>query len=62
VTSHDLTDFLAHGAQLTYTVDDAEEFVLQIARGDIDVPDITAWIDQRTTPRRTPAYGAWPQA
>lgn len=42
---------LMNGVQLTYTVDDAEEFVLQIARGDIDVPDITAWIDQRTTPR-----------
>ncbi len=42
---------LMNGVQLTYTVDDAEEFVLQIARGDIDVLAITAWIDQRATPR-----------
>lgn len=39
---------LMNGVRLTYTVDDAEEFVLQVARGDIDVPDITAWIDEHT--------------
>ena len=42
---------LMNGVQLTYTVDDAEEFVLQIARGDIDVPAIAAWIDQRASHR-----------
>ncbi len=30
---------------LTYTVDDAEAFVLSVARGDRDVPQIADWID-----------------
>jgi death-on-curing protein len=31
---------------LTYTVDDAETFVLAAAAGDIDVPDIAAWVHE----------------
>ena len=29
---------------LTYTVDEAEDFVLSIARGELDVPEISAWL------------------
>ena len=29
---------------LSYTVDEAEDFVLAIARGELDVPEIAAWL------------------
>ena len=35
---------LMDATPLRYTVDDAEEFVLQIARGELDVPDISHWL------------------
>ena len=35
---------LMNATPLRYTVDDAEEFVLQIARGELDVPDISRWL------------------
>lgn len=35
---------LMNGRDLTYTVDDAEEFVLAVARGELDVPQIAAWL------------------
>jgi death-on-curing protein len=35
---------LMNAVALEYSVDDAEEFVLQIARGELDVPDISSWI------------------
>lgn len=36
---------LMNGRDLTYAdVDEAEEFVLRVAAGDIDVPEIAAWI------------------
>ena len=35
---------LLNGVHLTYTVDEAEAFVLDVARGEFDVPDIAAWI------------------
>ena len=35
---------LMDATPLRYTVDDAEEFVLQIARGELDVPDISRWL------------------
>ncbi len=36
--------FLVNRRDLTYTVDDAEAFVLSVAQGDLDVPDIAAWL------------------
>lgn len=35
---------LMNATPLRYTVDDAEEFVLQIARGELEVPDISRWL------------------
>jgi death-on-curing protein len=35
---------LLNGHDLSLTVDDAEQFVLAVARGDLDVADITAVI------------------
>ena len=32
---------LLNGRDLAFTVDDAEQFVLAVARGELDVPDIT---------------------
>jgi death on curing protein len=37
---------LMNDVALSYTVNDAEQFVLQIARGEIDVPDISRWIEE----------------
>lgn len=34
---------------LTYTVDDAEAFVLAAAAGDIDVPELASWISYHLT-------------
>lgn len=39
---------LMNEVRLTYTVDDAEQFVLQIARGDIDVAEISEWIQSHS--------------
>ena len=36
---------LLNGRDLEFTVDDAEAFVLAVARGDLDVPDITTVIE-----------------
>ncbi len=36
---------LLNGCDLEFTVDDAEQLVLAVARGDIDVPDITTALD-----------------
>lgn len=36
---------LLNGRDLTYTVDDAEQLVIGIAAGTIDVEEITNWID-----------------
>ncbi len=38
---------LLNGLDLTSTVDDAEQFVLAIASGTRDVPDMAAWIEAR---------------
>jgi death on curing protein len=35
---------LMNAVSLTYTVDEAEELVLQIARGEVEVSDISGWI------------------
>jgi death-on-curing protein len=37
---------LLNDRDVTFMVDDAEQFVLAIARGDLDVADITTIIDQ----------------
>ena len=42
---------LLNDVTLSYTVDDAEKFVLQIARGEIDVPEISAWVVAHTINR-----------
>ena len=34
-----------NSTHLSYTVDDAEQFVLMIARGEMEVPEIAAWLD-----------------
>lgn len=37
--------FLAlNGQSIAYTVDEAEAFVLQVARGELEVTDIAAWL------------------
>ncbi len=36
--------FLMNGQDLSYTVDDAETFVLLVAQGDLDVGEISAWL------------------
>jgi death-on-curing protein len=38
---------LLNGHDLRYDVDDAETFVLSIAAGQLDVPDIATWIELR---------------
>ncbi|HWC36285.1 MAG TPA: type II toxin-antitoxin system death-on-curing family toxin [Mycobacteriales bacterium] len=35
---------LLNGRDLRYTVDDAEQLVVGVAAGDLDVPDIAVWI------------------
>lgn len=37
---------LLNGHDLTFTVDDAEQFVLAVARGELEVPDITTVIER----------------
>jgi death-on-curing protein len=37
---------LLNGRDLTYTVDGAEALVLDVARGNRDVPELAAWIDE----------------
>lgn len=37
---------LLNGRDLTYTVDDAEALMLMAAAGDVDVPEIAAWLHQ----------------
>lgn len=36
--------FILNGRDLQYTVDDAEQFVLAIARGELEVSDIADWL------------------
>ncbi|HEX3705819.1 MAG TPA: type II toxin-antitoxin system death-on-curing family toxin [Mycobacteriales bacterium] len=38
---------LLNGRDLDYTVDDAEQTVLAVAAGHLDVPDLAAWISER---------------
>ncbi|MBK9740445.1 MAG: type II toxin-antitoxin system death-on-curing family toxin [Actinobacteria bacterium] len=38
------TFFLLNGRDLTYDVDEAEEFVLAVARGELEVPSIADWL------------------
>ena len=38
------TFFLFHDRDLSYEVDEAEEFVIAVARGDLEVSDIAAWL------------------
>ncbi len=35
---------LMNAVSLTYSVDEAEELVLQIARGEVEVSEISGWI------------------
>ena len=35
---------LMNGRDLAYSVDDAEEFVLSVARGELEVPQIADWL------------------
>jgi prophage maintenance system killer protein len=35
---------ILNDVELDYTVDAAESFVLQIARGELGVPDISEWL------------------
>jgi death-on-curing protein len=35
---------LMNGRDLAYSVDEAEEFVLSVARGDLEVPEIAEWL------------------
>jgi death-on-curing protein len=37
---------LLNSCDLAFTIDDAEQFVLDVARGDLDVPDITTVLKQ----------------
>lgn len=37
---------LINGRDLAYSVDDAEQFVLAVARGDLEVPEIADWLRQ----------------
>ena len=43
---------LINGRDLTFTVDEAEELVLAVARGELDVPEVAQAIDAhlQTTP------------
>ncbi|WP_404390368.1 type II toxin-antitoxin system death-on-curing family toxin [Humibacillus xanthopallidus] len=41
---------LLNDRDLTYTVDEAEDLMLRAASGQIDVPDIAAWLAIRLTP------------
>lgn len=40
---------LLNGRDLVYTVDEAEAFVLAAAAGDLDAPEIAAWISNHLT-------------
>ena len=44
---------LLNDCDLVFTVDDAEQFVLAIARGDLDVPDITTVLERHPANRAT---------
>ncbi len=39
-----------NGRDLRYTVDDAETMVLGVAAGDLDVPEVAAWIAEHLEP------------
>ena len=41
-----------NGRDLVFTVDDAEAMILAVASGDLDVPDLTALLDQHSTATR----------
>ncbi len=41
---------LMNGQDLTYTVDEAEDLILNAASGQLDVPDIADWLTTRLTP------------
>ncbi|MEO5610192.1 MAG: type II toxin-antitoxin system death-on-curing family toxin [Ornithinibacter sp.] len=41
---------LVNGHDLTYTVDEAEEMMLEAAAGGLDVPQISAWLAARIGP------------
>ena len=40
---------MLNGRDLTYTVDQAESFVLSVAAGELDVPDIARWLEDHGT-------------
>ena len=42
---------LLNDVTLAYCVDDAEEFVLQVARGELEVSDISSWLHIHTLSR-----------
>lgn len=48
---------LLNGQDFTYSVDEAEEFVLAAARGELDVPDIAVWFVNHGL-----RNGPWPHA
>lgn len=41
--------FLLNGRDLTYEIDDAEAFVLAVARGELEVSDIAAWLSAHSS-------------
>jgi death-on-curing protein len=43
---------LINGRDLSYTVDEAERFVLAVACGDLEVPEIADWLRQHATDPR----------
>lgn len=43
---------LMNGRDLTYSVDEAEEFVLAVARGDLEVAEIADWLGQHRSAAR----------
>lgn len=41
---------LLNGRDLTYTIDEAEQLMLQAGAGDLDVPDMADWLRRHRTP------------
>ena len=53
------TFLLLNGHDVAYeSVDRAERFVLDVAAGVLDVPEITAWLDERVQPADWPIRGS----
>ena len=48
------TFHLLNGRDLSYSVDDAEAFVLAVAHGDLDVPEIARWLRDHAIDDRSP--------